>query len=65
MKTVTIWERQNNNTKQWEHNHISEGFSEDEVEPEAESPLQKSSWKGATWRKTKGILEDGVVRESL
>ena len=61
MKTITIWERFNLNSEKWDHNHISEGFSEDDSEPAPKSETQRRSWKGAQWRRTRGRLEDGAV----
>lgn len=68
MKTViTIWERyvkQEDGSLGWEHNHISEGYSEEEHEPTPTAEVQQRSWKGAQWRKSKGYLVDGKVERA-
>ncbi len=61
MTIVTVWERFNPSSKEWEHNHISDGYDESAEEPVAKSDMQKQSWKGGKWRSFKGELREGVV----
>ncbi len=56
-KIITVWERQNEKTKKWEHNHISDGYNESETKPKAKGSVQKKSWAGGEWRKKKAHLE--------
>jgi hypothetical protein len=56
-KVITVWERYNQNSKRWEHNHISDGYDENEEMPVPKSSAQKRSWAGGEWRKKKAYLE--------
>lgn len=61
---ITIWERYNkkdDGSWKWEHNHISDGFDEKIDAPKAVSPEQKKSWKGAKWRSLRAYLVNGKV----
>ncbi len=60
-KIITVWERYNQKLDKWEHNHISDGFSESEEDPVPNSKLQKRSWPGGIWRKFKAHLEENSV----
>ena len=57
---ITVWERYNHKKKKWEHNHISDGHDENPI-PTGISKNQKQSWKGSTWRKFFGTLENCKV----
>jgi len=54
---VTVWKRYNN--EKYEHNHISNGFFEDENKPTPINDLQMKKWKNAKWKKYKGHF-DGI-----
>ena len=54
-RIITIWQRFDNNTKLWEHNHISDGYDEKQIVPVG-TPEQNKLWKGGTWRKFEGTL---------
>lgn len=60
-KIITVWERYNQNSKKWEHNHISDGYSESEEKPKPKGSVQKKSWAGGEWRKYKAHLEGNSV----
>ncbi len=55
-KIITIWERLNINSNVWEHNHISDGYTESEEVPKPKGSVQKKSWPGGKWRKFKGHM---------
>ena len=57
---ITVWERLDEKNKVWNHNHISDGYTE-ATEPTPMSEEQKKSWKGAKWRKFNGHLQDQKV----
>lgn len=60
---ITIWERQNDKTKAWAHNHIENGWT-DSTLPTPNCPLQERSWKGGTWRGIAGhITSDHEVKK--
>ena len=59
---ITIWYRFNHKKEVFEHNHIEEGWSALEV-PLPKSETQKKGWKGATWKKKFGFLQEGKVIE--
>ncbi len=61
MKKVTIWERLNDKSGRWEHNHMVDGHSHDNEAPTASNALQKRSWSGATWRATAAHIDDNNV----
>ncbi len=63
MTHITIWSRWNNKTKEFDHNHIEDGWVETDT-PMPKSDLQKASWKDATWQRTYGTLESRVVNEN-
>ena len=56
---VTIWRRYDKK-RGWQHNHISNGWNQDE-KPVARSALQKRSWKDGEWRREEGCLINGTV----
>jgi len=60
---ITVWERWNPETKEFQHNHIEDGWVEGDV-PEPKCPESKGQqqWKKAKWRKTHTYLVDGVVQ---
>lgn len=60
IKEITIWERYNVKKKQWEHNHISDGFAKED-KPIPVSDNQKKAWKKAEWRKQMALLINNVV----
>jgi len=62
---ITVWERHNkrdDGTWVWEHNHISNGFSEELAAPVGKFPEQIKGWKGGEWRGFKAHLVDGKVQ---
>jgi hypothetical protein len=59
---VTIWHRLNIKKKEFEFNHIEEGWSGLEA-PLPKSEKQAKKWKGATWKKQYGFLQNGKVIE--
>lgn len=59
---VTIWQKLNPKTGQYEHNHIENGKIEGEI-PLPISLLQEKAWKGALWRKSYGFLIEGKVHK--
>ncbi len=66
-KTITVWERSNkqdDGSFGWEHNHISDGYSEDQAEPTPMNDYQKKSWKGAKWRSLKAEIVNSKVEMS-
>lgn len=63
-KTITIWERYNEQKKCWEHNHISDGYSVHEVVPKPINRHQEKCWSSALWRKRIGELDGITVKES-
>lgn len=58
MSVITIWQRYNSKTEQWEHNHISDGWSDNVTIPVAVNKKQKKSWSGSKWQKIKGYLDE-------
>jgi len=63
-KLITVWERQNrqkDGSMIWKHNHISDGYNENQIEPKSINDNQKKLWKGAKWRSFKAFLNDGKV----
>lgn len=56
MKTVTIWERQDDRGI-FDHNHISDGFDEAQLVPIG-NDYQTKSWKNGKWKATKALLND-------
>ena len=60
---VTIWERYNKRIKDFEHNHIEDGFNDCD-KPTAISKFQEGMWRNAIWRKSLGSLVDGCVRKN-
>lgn len=63
-KEITIWERLQEKSKSWEHNHISDGYDADITAPIPISDLQKKSWEGSQWLGKKGVISQGVVSET-
>ena len=64
MKIRTVWERYNKKDSgeyAWEHNHISNGYSEKIKEPIPRYELQKRSWKGGKWRSFKAYLINNKI----
>ena len=60
----TIWEQahpQQDGSVVWEHNHISDGFRDDQTAPEPSSEEQRRSWANAQWRKFKARVLDGKL----
>jgi len=57
-KIITVWERYDENSKQWKHNHISNGYSADITYPVSNSKTQKKSWAGGKWRGLKARLDN-------
>lgn len=62
MQKFTIWERWNFKTNSFEHNHIEEGWIEEDF-PKPISKLQIDSWRGATWNNKKAMLINGRIEE--
>ena len=56
-KIITVWERWNEKEGQWEHNHIQDGYNEDETAPPPLNDTQGKAWANLKWRKQKGYLE--------
>ena len=56
-KIITVWQRYNENSKDWEHNHISDGYDENEEQPTPNGAVQQKSWPNGKWRKFKAHLE--------
>lgn len=64
-KEITIWERLQEKSKSWEHNHISDGYDVDITAPIPISVLQKKSWNRSQWLSKKGVINNqGVVSET-
>lgn len=61
MPIVTIWERYNENTERWEHNHIANGYSAKDTEPTSSNTLQKKSWGTAKWRSSAATIDEHYV----
>jgi hypothetical protein len=60
--SVTIWEQahpQQDGSVVWEHNHISDGFRDDQTAPEPISAEQRRSWANTQWRKFEARVVDG------
>ncbi len=61
---ITVWERQNEHSGEWEHNHISDGYEENQVQPTPNGSVQKKSWPNGKWRKFKArLVNNTVVRD--
>ena len=60
-RIITAWERLDEETLAWNHNHIADGYDASQASPAPNSPLQRRSWRGATWRGIKMNLVDGKV----
>lgn len=58
---ITVWKLLNRKTDTWDHNHISDGYDENQTTPPAHTHEQKSSWARMTWKKQKATLINGVV----
>jgi hypothetical protein len=58
---ITIWERLNEKTGKYQHNHIEDGVLLSATKPSPISKLQERSWANAIWRKEKAELIDNVV----
>ncbi len=62
-KIITIWSRLSSVNK-FEHNHISDGWDENEQVPTPCTKNQKSAWRlKRRWKKEKGELINGEVHE--
>ena len=60
----TIWEQaypQKDGSLLWEHNHISDGFRDDQSAPESISEEQRRSWTNVQWRKFEARIIDGKL----
>jgi len=57
---VTVWERLDEKTGRYKHNHIEDGWSENAA-PTPVSDEQKKSWKNADWRRIHAFLEHNVI----
>jgi len=53
---ITVWERLQDKTKVWEHNHISRGYDANATEPTPRTDLQKKAWGGGTWKGTEARM---------
>lgn len=66
MKPITVWKRVNNETKQYEHNHIEDGHCESSF-PNPNNDIDgkpftaQSNWKNGKWEKTFAYLADNKV----
>jgi len=72
-KIITIWYRFNFisgtitlpgriiKIEKWEHNHISDGWDENQHIPKSCTEQQKNAWKKIKWKKIKGELRNGKV----
>jgi len=64
ISVFTIWEQaypQKDGSLLWEHNHISDGFRDDQSAPEPISEEQRRSWTNAQWRKFEARIVDGKL----
>ena len=61
-KIITVWERFDEKSESFKHNHIADGWGSDKM-PVAESDIQKKSWKNAKWRCTFTHLKGGKIIE--
>ncbi len=64
MKTITVWEsevKQKNGELVWEHNHIEDGYDEQQNAPTVMDPYQTKVWKKVKWRKFEAQLTDESV----
>ncbi|MCK4897838.1 MAG: hypothetical protein KAS38_03620 [Anaerolineales bacterium] len=59
---VTVWYRYNNKKKEWEHNHIEDGWTFTPI-PNAQHESQVKAWKNGKWKRAWGFLENGKVTE--
>lgn len=65
-KEITIWERLQEKSKSWKHNHISDGYDADILSPIPISVLQKKSWNKSQWLSKKGMINgQRVVTEHI
>lgn len=63
-KYVTIWERLDEKSGEYKHNHIEDGWSIYD-NPESKSKEQKMFWKKATWKRTYGFINGNkIIREA-
>ena len=54
-KKITIWKRFRKKEGEYFHNHIEDGWVNDDT-PRPRSDLQKSSWPSGVWKKSFGYL---------
>lgn len=59
MKAITVWERFNQESQQWEHNHIEDGHIEGEKPVGTES--QTKGWSKGTWTREHKHLDNNKV----
>ena len=62
---ITIWQRFDKDTDEWQHNHIYLGYSESATQPEPKGRTQRRTWKKGRWRSYSAYLDDKsvVIRE--
>lgn len=64
MKKVTAWSSYNKDTQEYRHNHIQNGWVEEDA-PIPKTQIQ-NAWKNKTWKKEFCYLVDHkVVRKEL
>jgi len=59
---ITCWYRLNHKKKDFEFNHIQNGWNELE-EPQPINEQQAKDWKGAAWKKIYAVLQEGIIYE--
>jgi len=59
---VTVWYKYNNKRKEWEHNHIEDGWTFGSL-PTPQHENQVKAWKAGKWKRAWGFLENGKVEE--
>jgi len=71
-KIITIWLRLDASltvrflgriikNEKWKHNHISDGWDENQQIPKSCTKQQKNAWKKIKWKKIKGELRNEKV----
>lgn len=53
---ITIWQRQEEKSKEWKHNHISKGYDANVSFPVPSCAFQEKAWGGAAWRGIEGKI---------
>lgn len=61
MNRITIWQRLNEETRKWGHNHIEDGHVVELQGNPTGDKYQTKAWDKGTWRWAHAYLENGRV----